>query len=345
MSQILRRAMDVDSAGIWLMADGAILGMALTPDIAESIGPYLDYYRQIDPWAFAGGQPLNQVSFGSDKISEPDLVRTEFYNDFARRFGMLRPMGIVMDLEPGLLVNVSLNRTSPEYLLQPEDKPVLQAFAGHLKRALQTWMRFQAGPAGWHAAAFDLLAFAVVICDAFGRVIYANAAAREHDAQRRGLTLRGAPTRIGALVPSEAAMLSRAVFEATSGRLLAGRSLRLTGLDGRMLSVQVTPLPPTVADGFGSGKALLAIGSEDAVPSADAAVLRRLYGLSPAQAELCRALAAGRTFEEIAAERAVAVSTLRTHLATVLARTGARNLRDLIRLLGGLPQIASQDGD
>jgi DNA-binding CsgD family transcriptional regulator len=54
-----------------------------------------------------------------------------------------------------------------------------------------------------------------------------------------------------------------------------------------------------------------------------------------------RRTAAPAAPEEIAAERGVAISTLRTHFAEIFARTGAENQRDLIRLLGMLPPVRS----
>lgn len=339
MSGVLRNAMDVDSAGLWLTSGDEVRAMALTPDLAESIQPYIEYYRRLDPWTISYLKHPNQVRAGYEEVPERELVKTEFYNDFASRFGLFRPMGVVTDIEPGVTLSLALSRNSMQNLLQPEDKAALEQLAPHVKRALQTRMRFEAGTSGWQASAFDQLAFGVVVCEAFGRVIYANAAAGSLTAQSRGLRLAGVPTRVGALVPKEAEALARLVFAAASPRP-SGGGVRLTGADGRSLSVLVTPLPPAVADGFGGGKALLSIAREDATPSAGVSALRSLYGLSQAQAELCRGLATGKTFEEIAVERGVAVSTLRTHLATVLVRTGSRNLRDLIRLLGALPPLA-----
>jgi DNA-binding CsgD family transcriptional regulator len=56
------------------------------------------------------------------------------------------------------------------------------------------------------------------------------------------------------------------------------------------------------------------------------------------------ALHSGRTPEEIALERGIKISTLRTHLAEIFARTGAENQRDLIRLLGLLPPLRWRSG-
>jgi DNA-binding CsgD family transcriptional regulator len=74
-------------------------------------------------------------------------------------------------------------------------------------------------------------------------------------------------------------------------------------------------------------------------PAFTETTLSALFRLSPAQASIALALHRGQTPEEIAIERGVKISTLRSHLAEIFARTGAENQRDLIRLLGLLPPL------
>ena len=339
MSNVIQAALDVDSVGIWLTCRGQIQDMAVTSDLTESAAPYLAYYRGIDPWTISYAEHPNKVMIGYEIYPETELVKTEFYNDFARKYDLFRPMGSVMDLGPDLLASVSVCRNSPRNLLESRDKGVVHDLTLHVRRALQTRLRFQSKSSGWHTAAFDRFAFGIVVCEAFGRVLYANAAALALDATKSGLTIHGSSPKIGALVPREAAVLSRLVFEAASGQGTRGGAVRLTGGSGRKMSAFVTPLPPEVDDEFGAGRVMVSVQREDAVPSPSAAMLRSIYGLSQAQTELCRALAAGRTFEDIASERGVAVSTMRTHFANLLSRTGTKNLRDLLRLLGTLPPV------
>jgi DNA-binding CsgD family transcriptional regulator len=55
--------------------------------------------------------------------------------------------------------------------------------------------------------------------------------------------------------------------------------------------------------------------------------------LSPKQASILRLLVAGRSRHEVAEELGMADSTLRTHLASILHRTGARRIEELVRRL------------
>jgi DNA-binding CsgD family transcriptional regulator len=65
-----------------------------------------------------------------------------------------------------------------------------------------------------------------------------------------------------------------------------------------------------------------------------APALQQLFALTAAEAGVALALAAGRSAEEIAAERSVSLPTVRTQIRQILEKTGAMHLRDLGRLLG-----------
>jgi len=71
--------------------------------------------------------------------------------------------------------------------------------------------------------------------------------------------------------------------------------------------------------------------------------LRQLYGLTPAESRVARALATGRSPKQIAADLEVELSTVRTHLRSAHVKLGASSQGDLIRRL--LTSIANFVGD
>lgn len=105
------------------------------------------------------------------------------------------------------------------------------------------------------------------------------------------------------------------------------------------LSVQVLSARLQPVDGPAGGTCILYLERGAAPSGPGEAALMQIFGLSPAQARLCILLHSGLTFEEAAARRGIAISTARTHFGAVLRRTGARNLRDLLRLLATLPML------
>ncbi len=65
-------------------------------------------------------------------------------------------------------------------------------------------------------------------------------------------------------------------------------------------------------------------------------LLRNLFGLTRAEAEVARALSGGATKRAVAAARGLREVTVRTQVRAILEKTGAANLRDLERMLAGL---------
>ena len=64
-----------------------------------------------------------------------------------------------------------------------------------------------------------------------------------------------------------------------------------------------------------------------------------LAGLTQAEARVLEALCEGATPTEVAASLGVAVSTVRTQLATIRAKTGAAGIRQLVAGVANLPPV------
>jgi len=72
---------------------------------------------------------------------------------------------------------------------------------------------------------------------------------------------------------------------------------------------------------------------------ASAAQLIETFGFTPAEARLARALAAGQSVEGYSQQHALKISTVRTHLRALLAKTGAVKQAGLLQLLATLPVV------
>jgi len=67
-------------------------------------------------------------------------------------------------------------------------------------------------------------------------------------------------------------------------------------------------------------------------------VLRELYALTPAQAQVARSLFAGRSVEESAAALKLSLNTVRTHLKQIFTRCEVQSQAELLHLLAQGPQ-------
>jgi len=74
-------------------------------------------------------------------------------------------------------------------------------------------------------------------------------------------------------------------------------------------------------------------------------ILQGLYDLTPAEAEILRLLAEGRSLEEVAQQRGITMNTVRSQLKQVFAKTDTRRQGELVRLvLTGVASLGDEGG-
>lgn len=341
-STLLGKATGIEAVSVWVTERGQYVDFSVAGVFKTFVGSYREHFGRLDPWAASLARtPTETVMIGYEHMREDELVKTEFYNDWARHGGMYRPIGVKMRLTPEISATMGSDNPFAKTLFDASDKRRVQALVPHVKRALQLRLRRQqsAAPrANAHAAALNAFTFGVLVCDAGGRLVFANAAAEALARQGAGIVLGPRGKEVGALKAAEGRALGLLIRDATGGG--AGGMLQLTGSDGATaLLVLVTPLPRQPNDTFGPGHALVALRSARDRPAFTEATLAALFKLSPAQAAIAFAIYNGRTPEEIALQRGIKITTLRSHLAQIFLRTGAENQRDLVRLLGMLPPL------
>jgi DNA-binding CsgD family transcriptional regulator len=181
----------------------------------------------------------------------------------------------------------------------------------------------------WMAAMLDALDYGLLLLDAAHRVAHANRAARTALA-RNPVGLPWA-TALDCGAPEEAAALGQAISAAAERGWRRLVSLRR---EGRPFGVAVVPMP------WGGDSAVMLVLSR--ARSCEPLSLHwyaRSHGLTQAEARVLEALCGGATPNEVAATLGVAMSTVRTQLATIRAKTGAAGLRQLVAGVASLPPI------
>jgi DNA-binding CsgD family transcriptional regulator len=195
----------------------------------------------------------------------------------------------------------------------------------------------------------DALTEGVLVVDADLHVFVANAAAETMASRGGAIRL----TRSGNGGPLTTALwtLDRRTRAALAGLVCVtaeqggpGGAVPLRDGDGATVAAAlVYPLPRRLVGSPGGlagrvpGRALVLL--RDLRPmrgAADPRCLRDLFGLTPAEADVALALVGGATKASVAHGRRSQVSTVNTQVRSILAKTGAANLRDLERMLGTL---------
>ena len=207
--------------------------------------------------------------------------------------------------------------------------------------ALANWAAPRTGPAttaeallsaGCLSAVLDTLDTGVMVCDAHGRLLLANDAARRELVQGGVLSL----TAEGQLDLSGGGclMLRTAVQQAALG---GRRQLLPLRRADRLLIVAVQPL---VGLAGGVQRVVLLLGRRQLAPALLVEMLSSLYELTLAEKTVLQGLLSGQRVGHLARERQVKVSTVRTQVAALRAKFGVRRIDDLTRLVAELPPMA-----
>lgn len=296
---------------------------------------YAEHYHQVDLWADLGRQnPQLRGVLGQSLVPDEVFERSEVWNDFSRHHvGAFHLLGAVFELGGERTAILGLHRQRDAEPFDEEDRRQIDRVLPHLRRALQLRARLadERARLSLGAAALEALRLGIVVTDREGVVLLANPAA-EALAQAGGALSLGAQGRpLAAAHPPETRRLLALVGETAAGG--PGGALLLSRPSGSAVAASVAPLPRRLRDGIPLGAALLVLRDLGGAPPDLAATLAGLFGLTPAEAGLARALLAGRRPEEVAEARGVKLTTVRSQLSQVLHKTGARRQGELTALL------------
>ncbi len=195
------------------------------------------------------------------------------------------------------------------------------------------------------AALLDAMSDGIALIDANGAVLYLNEEAASHVHSGEVFTVRGRTLVLQPTLP-QASWLGDALRQIVSD----GAALCATVVPRRRqpgLRVLVSRLSIAGESKLG---ALILVRIVD--PLADRGMcvdlVRRLYGLTAAEARLARFLCRGMTLSEAAAEAGIATSTARNQLKSIFEKTETSRQSDLLRLLlsssAGWRMPFSEDG-
>ena len=221
---------------------------------------------------------------------------------------------------------------------------LLEGLLPHLRRALLMTVRLL--DAERQAAGMRIVAGAsdraVMLLDGEGRLVCGNDAAHALIAEGDGIALRGGKLALGA---GHGRRLATLVEQAATRSGDCGGAMGVERSDGLRLALLVTPAAaPDDAPRPAGGVLVTAVvvGARQVAPVER---LRQLFGLTLAEAEVVDALFAGGSPESIASDRRVSLTTVRSQLSAIYAKTGAASATQLMRLVGPLAEYRERPAD
>jgi DNA-binding CsgD family transcriptional regulator len=208
---------------------------------------------------------------------------------------------------------------------------LLNAGLGDPGLALTALGRAEPGP-DVLASLIDVLAHGVILLGERGQLLHVNQAARLEFTRSRVLGRVG--DALHATTPADGKTLQAALTKAEAGK----RSLISLGGSSSGLMVAVVPLKPE--PGAWKSRVLLLLSRADVGESGMFGFFARSHGLTQTEEQVLTILCRGLSTPEIARQMNVAVSTVRSHVRSLCAKTGSCGVRELVNQVAVLPPVA-----
>lgn len=293
----------------------------------------------LDPWTpLVTKRGLFDQAVESDiYLSRKQFENTAFYNEFIRRFGDDTgfSLGAVLKTRGGF-VGIGLHHALRAQAYDDGAIDILNGALPHLKRLAEARSVLMAADIQIRdaEALLHAQAAAILLVDPTGQIRFTNRAAEALLRVGDGLISSNGLLR----TTGRNARMEAAIARAAGGSGL-GDALQVERPSGA-LSYRLL-ITPHRGPGARPARAMVLVEDPTTQSPDLAETLRSMFGLSAAESDLAVRLFGGESLADASEARGVLVSTGRTQLNVILAKTGARRQGDLLRMIAGLPRAFS----
>jgi DNA-binding CsgD family transcriptional regulator len=300
---------------------------------------YVDKYIKLDPSTnsqiFAD---VGDIISTNNFIAYEEFLETRFYKEWARPQLLVDSASAVLEKSSTDVAMFTVFRHKRDGLVNDEMRRRMQLLTSHVRRAVLIGRLLDHGKseAAELADTFDGLSAGMFLVDAAGRIIHTNAAGRI-------LLSTGALTAVGNRLGADDSeingLLQDALMAASYGDgaiNIKGISLPLTAHDGETYVAHLLPLTSgarrRASTTYAATAAVFAYRAKLTTPSPPELVARR-YKLTPTELRVLLAIVEVGGVPEVAGVLGISVSTVKSHLARLFEKTGARRQADLVKLV------------
>ncbi len=277
-------------------------------------------------------------------MTPEDLRRSDMYNEYLAPRDLHEGLRLDLWASNGRVEDISLLRPWSAGPYSETEIDIARALLPHLRRSAEIARRLRQADylASCGLAALEQLTAAFLVLDRAGQILHANAAARTMLEAEDGFAATSAG--LAGATPAVTARLRATLADACfrTGHTAASGALRLPRPSGRpALALVALPLRPggsEAVQGWGDAPSVLVcITDPEANTRLPQAQLVALFGLTQAEAALAGGLLAGQELRDIAEQSGRSINTVRSQLATLMAKTDTGRQAELVRLLSRLP--------
>jgi len=318
--------------------------LALDVDRRVNYAATAPYLPHISRWAeqatqYENPRPERALESGHagfitdlELFNRAELDRDRIYQDFLYPIGLRFTAGTVIPVPTSDILVFDISRAGAAGAFTREEMEALDQYRPHLARAALLAHRLGLKAATGATEALQVLSLPGAALTSTGRVVIANPLFE----QLAPRVAAGASDRVTIASRPAHDALHEALGAAATDRPFAARSIPIAAEEGEpALIAHLLPIRRGAHDIFASAQFLLVLTAVVAPGAPLTEMLHGLFDLTPAEARVARALAAGLSVDEISLKSATSRETVRTQLKGVMAKTATTRQADLVRLLAG----------
>src|SRR5262249_55943205 len=315
---------------------------------------YIDLYRQryakLDPTtAPIFLRDVGEVASATDLLPQGELHKTCFHKEVLQPQGFVDTLQASLDKSPSGFVYLCFMRDTESGMFDNATRDRLRLIIPHLRRAVLVGQLVDrtTEQAATFGDALDGICAGLFLVDAAGQIVHANASGQAMLSQ--GVLLRGHGDKLMSRDTKAAQGLHEIFSSAAKDRGdigPRGNAVPITGRDGEHYVAHVLSLTAGARRQVGADdSAVAAVFVQKAsldLPTPQEAIAK-LYKLTPTELRVLSGIVQVGGVPEVALAMGISVSTVKTHLRRLFAKTGTDRQADLVKLVAGYanPLVAS----
>ena len=282
---------------------------------------------------------LGEVATMTMLAGEREPLNSDFYVKWVKPLGFRDVIGVLVLKSGKRVAWFSVARSDIQSRFDDDDLRQMELLSPHICRALliSDALDLQTIAAARLAETVDNLSTGIFLTEDHGRIAYMNGAAEQ--LLKSGAALKSRDGRLVANRPNARDALSRALDHSIAGKAPAASgqyAIALPDEDGAGLIANVLPLEwrdgrNPLAALPGAAAVIIQDPARAAAPPMEA--FAELYGLTSAERKVLEHVAEGQPPQETADRLGISLTTVKTHLQKIFAKTNTGRQADLINLV------------
>lgn len=315
-----------------------LLELASTINADSSID-YLQHYGGVSPRVKLNMVlPTGSISYDHLILTEAEMDRDEFYADFLAREGLRYFLAATLSCSASHQAVFAVQRSPTQGHVDQEQIAMLERMLPHLQQAIDLKLRMTAArsKARVDLEGLERLGEGCLILDPAGKVLHMNAAAGVIIGDNDGIRIRNGHVRFSQKAASHSFDRALAEQHLEAGQYTPASDFPAARPSGRrpyLISVRPLTDPDVFAQIAWPAATIVFIRDPDRFSRLNIPLLRQSFQLTQAEADVADALDRGLTPQEMAENQEVSITTIRTHLYSLMAKLNVRRQSDISRLL------------